>query len=278
MRLEQIAVTPARARELQRRLLRWYRRYGRHNLPWRKQPTPYRVLVAEVMLQQTQVSRVAPKYRAFLRRYPSFRALARAGTRELLALWSGLGYNRRALLLRECARCVVREYGGRLPTEERTLRALPGIGPYTARAINVFARNRDEVCVDTNVRRVLTHELKLPLTLRPRALEAAAQRLLPRGRSRQWHNALMDYGASVATSRVVGLRPRMRQGRFLGSSRYYRGQALKLVLRQRILTVGQLARALGLTSHQGEGIVASLVHDGLVARHGRSVTVPRGSG
>lgn len=269
-----LAIAPAAVARLRRKLLAWYGRHGADFL-WRRSPTPYRVLVAEVMLQQTQVARVQPKYRQFIVRYPSLRSLAAADSAELLTLWSGLGYNRRALMLRACARTVARNHRGRLPEDFRLLVALPGIGAYTARAINVFARNRDEVCVDTNVRRVLTHELRLPRHLTPSQLELVARRVLPPGRSREWHSALMDYGRLAATGRVTGVRPAARRpAAFVGSSRYYRGRLLKRLVNGGALTVTQAARELTLGVPAAQTIIRALERDGLIVCRGRRVSLP----
>src|SRR5512138_140412 len=123
-----------------RRLLRFYKQHGR-DLPWRKTTDPYRVTVAELMLQQTQVERVIPKYETWIRRWPSWKALAKADNRELLTAWSGLGYNRRALFLGKMAKSIMQDFGGVMPRELAKLEKLPGIGRYTARAILIFAFN-----------------------------------------------------------------------------------------------------------------------------------------
>lgn len=259
------AISPTQIRRVQRRLFAWYRRHGQHDFIWRKYSTPYRVLVAEVMLQQTQVSRVEPKYRVFLRRYPNIRALAQAHTRELLALWSGLGYNRRALHLRECARAIVQWYGGRIPSDQTILWQLPGVGPYTAAAINVFARNFDTVCIDVNVRRVLTHEFKLPHDLSHHALEVVALQVLPSGRAREWHSALMDYGRMVATSRHTGVKSRGKKpGVYVGSSRYYRGKIIGMLLQRKRLSFRAVVDTLHITEAEIKKITRQMQRDGLV--------------
>src|SRR4051812_26617012 len=142
-------------RRFQRNLLRWFDRAGR-DLPWRRTRDPYRVLVSEIMLQQTQVERVVPKYRQFLDRYPTLEALAAAPVRDVRRLWYPLGYNIRPVRLRAIARETMARYGGRLPDTAERLRALPGIGRYTAGAVLSFAYGRDAAVLDTNVRRVLT--------------------------------------------------------------------------------------------------------------------------
>ncbi len=203
---ERIAVTQARRRSFQRRLLAWYRRQHR-DLPWRRTRNPYHILVSEIMLQQTQVPRVIPKYREWLRRYPSIEALAGAGAREVREAWYPLGYNARPIRLRAIAREAVRRYRGRLPRTRSELLALPGIGPYTAGAMLSFAFRQDAPILDTNVRRVLRRVFAGDAA-RPseRALWALAEDVLPRGHAYDFNQGLMDLGATVCTSR----RPRCR--------------------------------------------------------------------
>src|SRR5438477_10576463 len=140
-------------------LLAWYARNGRAHLPWRKTRNPYRILVSEFMLQQTQVERVLPKYRAFVKRFPTFQRLAAASAADVLREWRGLGYNSRAVRLKRIAETVVKRFGGVMPHDAETLRALPGIGAYTAAALRAFAFECDDAAIDTNVRRVV-HRLR----------------------------------------------------------------------------------------------------------------------
>lgn len=188
-------------RAFSRRLLAWYRRHGR-DLPWRRTRDPYRVLVSEVMLQQTQVSRVIPKYREWLRRYPSLEALAAALAGEVREAWYPLGYNIRPRRLQTIARIVVRRHGGRLPGTRDGLLSLAGIGAYTAGAVLSFAFGRDAAVLDTNVRRVLRRVwVGDHRRVGDRALWDLAERLLPRGRAYDFNQALMDLGATVCTAR-----------------------------------------------------------------------------
>ncbi|HYM69277.1 MAG TPA: A/G-specific adenine glycosylase [bacterium] len=198
---DRIAVTPVRRLAFQRRLLAWYRRHQR-DLPWRRTRNPYHILVSEIMLQQTQVPRVIPKYREWLRRYPSIEALAAAGTREVREAWYPLGYNVRPIRLREIAREAVRRHGGRIPRTREALLALKGIGPYTAGAVLSFAFKQDAPILDTNVRRVLRRVFAGDRA-RPseRALWALAAEVLPRGRAYDFNQGLMDLGATVCTAR-----------------------------------------------------------------------------
>jgi A/G-specific adenine glycosylase len=189
-----------------RRLIRWFRRVGR-DLPWRRTRDPYRVLVSEFMLQQTQVGRVAEFYPRFLRRYPTIHDLAQAEPRRVREAWEGLGYYRRAVNLHRLARLVVTEHGGDLPRDPQALRRLPGVGRYTAGALATFAFEQAHPAVDTNVARVIRR------AFHPRARGAAgekriwqtAERLQPRAGTGAWtfNQAIMELGALVCTARVA---------------------------------------------------------------------------
>ncbi|MDY6770700.1 MAG: Fe-S cluster assembly protein HesB [Candidatus Nanohaloarchaea archaeon] len=213
----------------QQKIFDFYEENGR-DLPWRETTDPYRILVSEVMLQQTQVTRVVPKYEAWMDRWPTAEDLAEADLQEVLSLWKGLGYNNRAKRLRNAAQKIVEEYGGEVPQDPEELQELPGVGPYTAHAIMIFAFNADEVTVDANIRRILIHEFDLDEDTTDGELRDLAEQLLPEGRSRAWHNALMDYGALEKTSKATGVSPKTTQSSFEGSRRYYRGQILDELL------------------------------------------------
>lgn len=184
----------------------WYREHAR-DLPWREPgTTPYGVLVSEVMSQQTPVARVVPAWRQWMERWPDPAALAGAATGEVLRVWGGLGYPRRALRLMECARVVVERHGGRLPCDLEALRALPGIGEYTAGAVLAFAFGRRALALDTNVRRVLARAVggrALPPPALVRAERERAEALLPEAddEAAAWSVAVMELGALVCTAR-----------------------------------------------------------------------------
>jgi A/G-specific adenine glycosylase len=181
-------------------LLAWSAR-TRRDLPWRRTRDPWAILVSELMLQQTQVARVVPKWQAFLDRFPTVAACAAAPAGDVVRLWAGLGYNRRALALHACARACVERHGGELPVGLADLQALPGIGPYTARAVSAFARGLDVGVLDTNAARVVA---RLGGTrLGPKAAQAAADALVPPGEGWAWNQAVLDLGATVCTKRVV---------------------------------------------------------------------------
>jgi A/G-specific adenine glycosylase len=254
-----------------------FRKHGRHDLPWRRAITPYRVLVSELMLQQTQVPRVTPKFREFIRAFPSFRALAQAPVADVLRAWQGLGYNRRAIMLQRCAQAVVREHRGRLPTAHEALTALPGIGPYTAGAVMAFAFDQPHPVIETNIRRVYLHHFFPGRDSVPDSeIMPLVERHVRSVRSpRQWYGALMDYGTHLA-QRGTGIanpnrrsRHYARQARFQGSLRQLRGRILRLLLEEGSMRVPRLAQAVG--DRRAPAALAALVDEGMVRRRGAVV-------
>lgn len=193
-----------RIRVFQRRLLRWYAEHAR-DLPWRHTRDPYRILVSEIMLHQTQVDRVIPKYHEWLAAYPTFKALAAAPLDEVKALWRPLGYNFRPERLHRIARYVVNERHGHLPDEFEQLIGLPGIGRYTAGAILSFAFHQDAPIVDTNVRRVIQRAFGVHGNPQRAAADKEiwqrAETLIPRGKAFIFNQALIDFGALICTAR-----------------------------------------------------------------------------
>jgi A/G-specific adenine glycosylase len=188
-----------------RRLLAWYRQNGR-TLPWRETRDPYRILVSEVMLQQTQVDRVLPKYHEWLDRYPSFDVLARAPEVEVVKTWYPLGYNIRPRRLHAIARESVERFGGTLPSDEDTLRSFKGIGPYTAGAVMSFAFGKREAILDTNVARVLFRVFVGRGTYKDHSMDrrlwAISRAVLPHRHVFDFNQALMDLGATVCSART----------------------------------------------------------------------------
>jgi A/G-specific adenine glycosylase len=194
-------VEPAEAAQ---QIERWFKAHAR-DLPWRGNPDPYRTLVVEFLLQQTRIETGIPYYHRFLDRFPDIQALARAPESEVLRLWSGLGYYRRARNLHRAAQRIVAEHGGRVPDDPSVLDALPGIGPYTAGAVASIAYDRPEPCIDGNHARVIGRFLgvRAPGSARGRRrIEAWARRVLRHGSPRSINQALMDLGAGVCLARV----------------------------------------------------------------------------
>lgn len=190
---------------VQQALLEWFHAHGR-DLPWRHTRDPYRVLVSEIMLQQTQVDRVRPKYHAFLETFPTLETLAAAPTSEVIRLWSGLGYNRRAVNLQRTARAVLEEHGGAFPRTVEQLLALPGIGPYTAGAVACFAFEQDVGFMDTNIRRAIRRlfvgpdEIDAAVNVSEATLLALARNAVPTGQGWAWNQAIMELGATICTA------------------------------------------------------------------------------
>ncbi len=218
-------------------------------MPWRGTRAPYRILVSEIMLQQTPVGRVTAKYAEFLRAFPTVRALAAASVREVMAAWNGLGYNRRALALKEIAGIVVSEHHGRLPRTLEELLALPGIGRATACAILVYAFNRPVAFIETNIRRVFLHFF-FPgrKNVADARIMPLAQKTLDASNPREWHYALTDYGAMFGKG---GQNPNrrsahyQRQPSFEGSVRQLRGRVLAAMVELGSATVTQIVRRIG---------------------------------
>lgn len=187
----------------QRNLCDWFATAAR-DLPWRRTRDPYYILVSEIMLQQTQVDRVRPKYMAFLAAFPTPAALAAASTAEVIKQWAGLGYNRRAVNLQRAVRAVLAQYDGQFPRTAEALRQLPGIGPYTAGAVACFAFEQDVAFLDTNIRRVVRRCLVGPEDQEPltsdRALTDLAQAVIPPGQGWTWNQAIMELGALICTA------------------------------------------------------------------------------
>jgi A/G-specific adenine glycosylase len=181
-------------------LLNWFEVHAR-DLPWRRTRDPYAILVSEVMLQQTQVDRVLPYYTRFLERFPTVEDLASAATSDVIRIWSGLGYNRRAVNLQRAARAVVDELGGAFPEDPAELKKLPGIGAYTAGAIAAFAHERDVAFLDTNMRRVVSRVVFGTESARESDAIAAASALVPPGLGWTWNQALIEFGALQCTAR-----------------------------------------------------------------------------
>ncbi len=264
-----------RIKAFQKTVLGFYKKHGRHDLPWRKTRDPYRILVSEVMLQQTQVERIVPKYKAFLERFPNIVSLSEAPLADVLVLWSGLGYNRRALYLQRAAKAVVSEYGGKFPKDAETLETLPGIGPYTARAVATFSHDAPYIFIETNIRRVFIHAFfprsqKVPdAKLLPLIEAAMPKKESPTSAtgSREWYWALMDYGSHLKTT-VKNPNRRSaqyaKQSAFKGSVRELRGAFLKQCTEGPVSRKTLLAPYARTDKVRAEKALAGLVRDGIL--------------
>ena len=279
-------------------LLAWGER-TRRDLPWRRTRDPWAVLVSEAMLQQTQVARVVGRYEAFLARFPTPSACAEAAPGEVIRLWAGLGYNHRAVSLQRAAAACVDRHGGRVPSSLADLVALPGVGPYTARAVLAFAYEADHGVVDTNAARVLARVGGARLSAAQ--VQARADALVPPGRGWAWNQAVLDLGATVCVKAAprcgscpvarwcgwhgdgrAGPDPAMGsagvpgpQSTFAGSDRQGRGR-LVAALRQGPVGVGRLAAVMGWGGDPGRAarVAATLVADGLAVLDGDTYRLP----
>jgi len=265
-------ITLQAVKSFQKKIHDFYDAQGR-DLPWRKRENPYRVLVSEIMLQQTQVERVIEKYREFLAAFPGFSALAEAPNAKLLKVWSGLGYNRRALALKALAREVVSEHHGRLPSDPERLLALPGIGKYTAGAVSAFAFNKPVVFMDTNIRRVYIHEFFQDReNIHDDELIPLVEQTLDKENPRKWYNALMDYGTMLKQKHVNPNRKSAhytRQSPFENSNRQVRGALLKALVAESALSSTQLAKKTGMEPERVKTGLAQLVEEGFIRKKGR---------
>jgi A/G-specific adenine glycosylase len=255
-----------------------YEAAGRHDLPWRRTRDPYTILVSEVMLQQTQVERVKGYYTRFLEAFPTVEALASAPLAQVLTLWQGLGYNRRAKMLHQAAQVVSNEHRGRFPKTVAALEALPGVGHYTARAVAAFAYNQDVALIETNIRTAFTHHFYPGDTkVSDRELMPLIERTLPKGEARTWYAALMDYGSFLKRSGVrINARATgyTRQSAFKGSSREARGAVLKALSKQPEKEQYLLGILGPERVEQVERALATLVKDGMVERTGSRYRLP----
>ena len=230
--------------EFARTVWSYYEHSGRHDLPWRL-PTanntfdPYGIMVSELMLQQTQVARVVPKFEVFLAAFPTVDDLARAPLREVLEIWSGLGYNRRAKFLHQAAQDIVQRFGGRVPDNQADLVSLPGIGANTAGAILAYAYDQPTMFVETNIRTVMFRHFfqdanKVSDAEVGQKVTETLQRLAKGQSPRTWYWALMDYGTHLkqTTPDVIQKSQHYKkQSAFQGSARQIRGQVLRLLVR-----------------------------------------------
>jgi A/G-specific adenine glycosylase len=287
-------------KHIQETLLQWYSINGRHDLPWRNLAqldidVPYGVMVSEFMLQQTQVDRVIPKYLAFLQHFPTLDKLANASAAEVIRLWSGLGYNRRAIMLHQAAGEIVVQHYGLLPADLDELQTLPGIGPYTASAILSFGYNQRVVVMDTNIERF--YELLFFGYDAPTKDELSlfAGELVPKNKSCLWHSALMDLMSQVRLIRspkmqqesliyILKLIPpwklplltdqpliRPKQSTFHNSKRYFRGRIIAYLSEQPAhqATKSEIVNVLSSykipSEYSTEELLTQLKKDGLIA-------------
>lgn len=244
------------------------------DMPWRNDTRPYYVLVSELMLQQTQVVRVIPKFEAFIAAFPDEQTLARAGLAQVLTLWQGLGYNRRAKFLHESAKVIVNEYGGVFPSERQDILRLPGVGKSTCGAIEAYAFNRPSLFIETNVRTVYIHHFFADdFAVDDAAIEARLAATLDQEHSREFYWALMDYGSWLKANgvrNVVQSKHYKKQSALEGSVRQVRGQIVRLLTLEGEVTIDIARRSLR-ADERFDPALSGLIGDGLVERTGQAI-------
>jgi A/G-specific adenine glycosylase len=220
--------------DFQQLVWNFYEEHGRSDLPWRQTNDGYAIYISEIMLQQTQASRVVPKYKDWLKDLPDFQSVASAPTKEILLHWQGLGYNRRALYIKETCHKVMDTYDGRLPQSEKELLDLPGVGPYTTGALQAFVYNLPVVFIETNIRTVFIHHFfpgKDNVT--DAEIKEVVAETLPEDKAKKWYWALMDYGSHL--KKTVGnlnkkSKSYQKQSTFSGSNRQLRAALTRYIL------------------------------------------------
>jgi len=256
-------------------VLRYYQDFGRHDLPWRAGPfNPYAIMVSEIMLQQTQVSRVIPKYREFLERFPDVQSLAAAPLGDVLRAWSGLGYNRRAKYLHQAAQQIANDYSGEFPRTVPELVKLSGIGMNTAGAIMAYAFNQPVSFIETNIRTVFIHHFFHDETGIPdKEILGLVKQTFDSKNPREWYWALMDYGSSLKQN-IGNLNRQSRtyakQSKFAGSRRQIRGQVLKLLGEQ---PQTQIKLGKQIQDERLDSVITELLKENLINRRGRTLSL-----
>lgn len=263
-------------KQFQSKIWKHYEDFKR-DLPWRHTADPYKIFISEVMLQQTQVSRVIPKYDAFLKKFPTFSRLAQSELVHVLQQWSGLGYNRRGRFLWESAQIIIDTYKGIVPNDPELVDLLPGIGRATASSIIVFSYNIPLVFIETNIRRVFINAFfNQKSEIRDADIEKLVAATLDKENPREWYYALMDYGAFLGKTIENPNKKSAhytKQSKFKGSTRQLRGFILKQLVFQKRISVMELQMLIGPSPHIIEEVIAKLVSDKLIRVSGEYLSI-----
>jgi len=256
----------------------YFKKYGR-KFPFRTQISPYNVLVSELMLQQTQASRVSEKFLEFIQYFPDFESLSKAPLDEVLKIWQGLGYNRRAIALKDIAMKIVEEFDGQLPNSVEILKTFPQIGHNTASSIVAFAFNTPSFFIETNIRRVYIYYFFPKKNLiSDKEIMPVLEESMDNENPRKWYYALMDYGVMLKKTHP-GLNKRSahyrKQSNFKGSTREIRGNILKLLLSGKKLTEHELSSILNCSPKLMSNIINSLLMEGFIEREGHHLRLKK---
>ncbi|MBN1981464.1 MAG: hypothetical protein JW795_08035 [Chitinivibrionales bacterium] len=257
-----------------------YSYFHRHQrtLAWRTTFEPYHILVSEIMLQQTQVDRVIPKFSLFIQLFPTLESCGQAPTSDILAAWQGLGYNRRALMLQRCCQTILHNHNGMIPDEPQILETLPGIGKATAASICAFAFNKPVVFIETNIRTVFIHHFfKNTATITDNDVQPLVEQTLDRKQSRKWYSALMDYGTYLKkTNPNPGRKSahHVKQSPFEGSHRQKRGAVLRTMLKHKQLSLKMLCKEVAQKPAEVQAIADELVREGFLIKRSSKYQLP----
>jgi A/G-specific adenine glycosylase len=254
-------------------ILMHYKNHKR-DFPWRKTRDPYKILVSEIMLQQTQAPRVVPKYKSFLKKFPTTKALARAKLGNVLKEWQGLGYNRRALYLKQCAVKIEKDFNGKLPKDFKTLCSLPGVGPATAGDVMVFAWNIPVVVIETNIRSVFIHFFfdrnKSKKKVNDKEIIPLIEKTLDKKNPREWYSALLDYGVYLKKTSNPSRQSihHVMQLPFKGSYRQMRASVLKTILEKSkpSITKKKIEKKVGYEAKLLSKILSDLQKEGFIKK------------
>ena len=255
-------------------LFAWWEQ-NKRILPWRETKDPYKIMVSEFMLQQTQVNRVVDKYNIFVSKYSNLESLAKSKKVDLLKLWQGLGYNRRALWLKDAAIEILKM--GRFPSEKEELIKLKGVGEYTSRAIPIFAFNKDYAAVDTNIKKILLSENFIHRDDGEKEIQRLADKLMPKGNSRNFHNAMMDLGSSEKYKNTIHVNRKKIQ-KFKNSDRQVRGKIISFLVNNPIINYDTLFKEIKkdmiyFDKLRFDKIIEKLEKDKLITFDGKKITI-----
>lgn len=264
-------LTNHQVQHFQNKIYDFYKQ-NRRSFCWREKITPYRVVVSEIMLQQTQTSRVIFKFEQWIQKFPNFESLAKASTQQVLSAWQGLGYNRRGLALHECAKRVVSEFGGQVPQDPELLQMFKGIGPNTAGSIYAFAFNKSVTFIETNIRTIFLHEFfKDQKEIHDKQLLPLIEQTVDQDNAREWYYALMDYGVYLKKELKLSnaaSKHYAKQSKFEGSKRQMRGAVVRILSRVYQLSYDELGELVSIelpsNEHSLDRVLDDLKKDGFL--------------
>jgi len=256
-----------------------YFKQNRRDFPFRKDITPYKVLISEIMLQQTQTGRVSEKFLKFIGQFPDFQTLSKAPLQKVLKAWQGLGYNRRAKALKEIAEKIIDEYSGKLPKSVQILKTFPQIGHNTASSISTFAFNKPNIFIETNIRRVFIYFF-FPTKTRVKDSEILPiiERTIDKNNPREWYYALMDYGFMLSKKHPELNKKSAhyrKQSPFKGSKREIRGLILKLLIENRALAKSEIIKILDYPTERIQEVISQLKKEGFIRHRNNLLTIAK---